>query len=381
MRLPDPAISTYVARWAPSMRHLLSSSDVQAWRLDELLALADPDDLARWGGLDLGYADSRGDPLLRAEIAGLYASVATDEVLCFAGIDEAIFVMVNVMAEAGDRIVAVTPAYGSLHAVARGIGADLVLVPLDEADGWRLPVDALREALDAPTRLVILNWPHNPTGALPDAADFHEVLEMAARAGARVLCDEAYRFLERDPRDRLPAAADASEHAVSLGGLSKAFGLAGLRIGWAVGHDTPLLARAAAMKDYLSGCGAAPSQVLGTIALRARDTVLARSRRLLDRNFPLLEGFLREREAVFYWVPPRAGSTGFVRLAAGVPAGAFASGLRDAEGVLVLPGAVYGTRGNHVRIGFGVAELDDALHRVGRFTDGWGPTAQMLEAG
>ncbi len=135
MRLPTPAISSYVARWAPSMRHLLSSSDVQAWRLDELLALAGPDDLARWGSLDLGYSDSRGDPPLRAEIAGLYATVAPEEVLCFAGIDEAIFVMVSVMAGAGDRIVAVTPAYGSLHAVARAAGAELVLVPLDEDAG------------------------------------------------------------------------------------------------------------------------------------------------------------------------------------------------------------------------------------------------------
>ncbi len=108
--------------------------------------------------------------------------------------------------------------------------------------------------------------------------------------------------------------------------------------------------------------------------------MLARSRGLLDHNFALLERFLGDREAVFDWVPPRAGSTGFVRLAHGIPADAFASGLRDAEGVLVLPGAVYGVPGNHVRIGFGVAELEEALWRVGRFTDSWGPTARTLEA-
>ncbi|HTI32648.1 MAG TPA: aminotransferase class I/II-fold pyridoxal phosphate-dependent enzyme [Miltoncostaea sp.] len=370
VRIPELALSRYVARWAPTAQHILCSSDVEAWRLDELLALATPDERAAWDGLSLGYTPAAGSPALRREIASLYDDVGPDQVVCFSGVEEAVFVMVNSLLGQGDHAVGVCPGYGSLHEVARAAGAQVTLVPLDEDRGWRLPHDRLAAEMRPTTRLLILNWPHNPTGALPDRGAFEAMLDLAARTGARVLSDESYRLLEHDPRDRLPAAAERSDGAVSVAGLSKPFGLAGLRVGWAVSRDADLLRRASAFRDYLSACTAAPSEALALVALRARDEMLGRSRRLIAANLALLEEFLGRHAELFGWQRPRAGSTAFLRLDDGVPADRFAAGLRRAEGVLVLPGSVYGCAGNHLRLSFGGSDFASALARLERFTGG-----------
>lgn len=366
MRIPDLALSRYVARWAPTALHPLCSSDIAAWRLEEILALATAEDREAWDTLRLGYSDAAGGRALRGLIAGLYRDTDPDEVVCFAGVEEAIFAMVNLLLEPGDHAVAIWPGYAALHEVARATGADLTLVRMDSGDGWAFPLEALERALRPGTRLVILNLPHNPTGALPDPGLFRRILAMADDAGAVVLCDEAYRLLEHDPRDRLPAAVDASPRAISLAGLSKPFGLAGLRVGWAVSRDRDLLARAAAFKDYLSGCVAAPSEHLATIALRAHDRVLGRSRDLLAGNLAAVEDLLGRRPDLFSWTAPRAGSTGFVRLDPSLEVSHFAARLREEEGVLVVPGEVYGDRGNHFRLGFG-GPISEALARIERF--------------
>jgi aspartate/methionine/tyrosine aminotransferase len=242
------------------------------------------------------------------------------------------------------------------------------MVPLAEDRGWELPIDRLAAAVRPTTRLLILNWPHNPTGALPDREAFAAMLGLAEETGALVLSDEAYRLLEHDPRDRLPAAAECSPGAVTVAGLSKPFGLAGLRVGWAVTTDPDLLARASAFRDYLSGCVAAPSEALALIALRSRDEMLRRSRELIAENLGVLDEFLRRHDDTFRWSRPRAGSTGFLRLDDRLPADRFADDLRRTEGVLVLPGSVYGCAGNHLRVSFGGADFASALARIERFT-------------
>jgi aspartate/methionine/tyrosine aminotransferase len=367
--MPDLALSRYVARWAPTAEHLLCSSDVEAWRLDELLAIASPDERAAWERTGLGYAPAAGGEALRREIASLYEGIGPDQVVCFSGVGEAVFALVNVLLGHGDHAVALSPGYGPLREVARAAGARVTTIALREEDAWSLPVERLRAAVRPTTRLLILNWPHNPTGAVPGRDAFEEVLAIAEEAGARVLSDEAYRLLEHDPCDRLPTAAERSARAVSLAGMSKPFGLAGLRVGWAASRDAGLLERAAAFRDYLSGCSAAPAEALALMALRARDRVLARSRALVGANLRLLDDCVRRHPRTFAWWRPRAGSTGFVRLPPSLPADRFAQGLREREGVLVLPGSVYGSGGNHLRIGFGGARFGPALARIERFAE------------
>ncbi len=361
-------LERFFARYEFTVRHVLCASDVEGWPMADLLALADPEAAALWQGLRLGYAEAPGHPLLRAEIASLYETIAADEVLVFSGAEEAIFIAANVLLGPGDHAIVVWPAYQSLHAVARATGADVSLHELHDSEGWAIDVDRLRAQVTPRTKLIVLNAPHNPTGNLPDAATYRAVAEIAADAGAHLLSDEVYRFLELDPTDRLPSGADLGAHAVSVGVMSKSFALAGIRIGWLATHDARLLASAARFKDYTTICAAAPSEILALIALRERDTVLARSRRIIADNLVLLDGFFERQARHFGWVRPAGGSVAFPLLRAPVPIERFAEDLVEGEGVLLAPGSVFGHSGNHFRIGFGRTDLPAALRRLEAFS-------------
>ncbi len=367
MRLPDFKLERYFARWEFQTDYLLCASDIEGWRLDELLSFADEECRALWANLRLGYTESPGHPLLRQEIAGLYDAVSPDNVLCFAGAEEAIFVLANILLAPGSHAIVTWPAYQSLYEVARGTGAEVTLLPLDPA-GWTLDPEALKHAVRPNTRLIVINFPHNPTGALADRKTFLACLDIAREAGCALLSDEVYHFLEFDPGQRLPAAVEVSPTAISLGVMSKAFGLAGLRIGWIATRDFDLLQRVAAFKDYTI-CNSAPSEVLALIGLRSREAILTRNRALLEENLSHLDRFFAERQDLFAWIRPRAGSIAFPKLLGGISSEEFCRDLLEKEGVLLLPGSAFDYPGEHVRIGFGRKNLPEALARLERFVE------------
>ena len=368
MRIAEFALERYFARWEFAAEHLLCASDVQGVPMVDLLALADDETRALWANLALGYTESTGHPLLRREIAGLYESIDPDEVLTFGGAEEAIFCLVNVLVGPGDHVIATWPGYQSLYEIARATGADVTLHELHESTGWALDLALLRRQLTPATRLIVVNLPHNPTGMLPDRATYDALVAIAAEAGAYLLIDEVYRGLEFDEADRLPTGADALSRGVSLGVMSKAFAMAGLRIGWLASHDRDLLTRVAAFKDYTTICSSAPSEILAIIGLRAKEQILGRSRGILAANLELLDVFFDEWSDRFAWVRPTAGSIGFPRLTMpGVGIDDFAADLVQAEGVLLLPGSQFGYPGNHFRLGFGRTDLPKALDRLEAF--------------
>jgi len=364
MRPRDFALERFFARWEFEAELLLCASDVEGWPVAEVLALADEDDRARWNELRLGYTDSHGGPELRAAIAGLYDSISPEEILVFSGAQEAIFVLHNVLLGPGDHAIVVKPAYQSLAEVGIAAGADVSRIELREADAWRLDTDAVRAALRPATRLIQVNEPHNPSGGLSDRPTFDRLVAMAAESGARLVVDEVYRFLEFDSEKRLPAGADALPTGVSIGVMSKSFGMAGLRIGWIATRDRELLARLAAFKDYTTICASAPSEALATIALKARDRVMARNRAIVAANLPLLDGFFDRWRGTFQWVRPLGGSIGFARLLADVPIGRFTEDLVRETGVLILPGSLFDDTENHFRLGFGRTNMPQALERL-----------------
>jgi aspartate/methionine/tyrosine aminotransferase len=367
MRIADFALERWFARYEFKVRHLLCASDVEGYRLADLLRLADDETRGMWQDLRLGYAESPGHPLLRAEIAELYRDIDPDQVLVFAGAEEAIFCLLNVALQAGDHSIVTWPGYQSLHEVARAAGADVTLHELREVDGWRLDVERLLGALRPETKLVVVNAPHNPTGMLPTHAEWARLTGALADRGIPLLSDEVYRYLELDERDRLLAGADAYPRGISLGVMSKSFAMAGLRIGWLATRDRDLLDRCARFKDYTTICAAAPSEVLALIGLRAREQVLGRSLRIVHDNLELLDAFFARRTDVS-WVRPRAGSVGYPRFTAG-DADEMAAGLIEEEGVLLLPGSQLGQRGAHFRIGFGREDLPAALGAFEAFLD------------
>jgi aspartate/methionine/tyrosine aminotransferase len=367
MRIAEFGLERFFARWEFAARHLLCASDVEGWRMADLLALADDKAAGLWAELRLGYTEAPGHPLLRREIAALYERIEPDDVLVFAGAEEAIFCLANVLLGPGDHAVVTWPGYQSLYEVGRAAGADVTLHELREQDGWALDPERLIDALRPETRLVVVNAPHNPTGMVPGHADWARLTTELADRGIHLFADEVYRFLEFDEADRIVAGADAFERGISLGVMSKSFALAGLRIGWLATRDRDLLARCAAFKDYTTICSSAPSEVLALIALRARQTVLARSRRIVAANIALLDDFFAGHPDRWTWVRPRGGSIGYPRLIDHETASSFTERLVEAEGVLLLPGTVMGHDGNHVRIGFGREDLPIALAGLERF--------------
>ncbi len=233
MRIADFALERYFARWEFAVDHLLCASDVEGFPMHDLLELADDEARAYWQALTLGYTESTGHPALRAEIAGLYDGLEPDDVLVFAGAEEGIFCLVNILLGPGDHAIVTWPGYQSLYEVGRAAGADVTLHELREDAGWAIDVDRLRAQVRPTTRLIVVNAPHNPTGMLPDRATFDALVAIADEVGAVLLMDEVYRFLKFDPRDRLPNGADARAAALSLGACPNPLRWPGLRsAGW-----------------------------------------------------------------------------------------------------------------------------------------------------
>ena len=361
MRIAEFELERYFARWEFAVKHLLCASDVEGWPMAALLALADEETAALWDGLRLGYTESPGHPLLRRDIAALYDTATADDILVLSGAEEGIFALVNVLLGPGDHAIVTWPGYQSLYEVARACGAEVTLHELREDAGWNIDVDALRRQMTPATKLLVINAPHNPTGMLPDRATFDAIVDLAAEAGAYLLVDEVYRYLEIDAGDRLPAGIDSASHVISLGVMSKSFAMAGLRIGWLASRDHDVLARVAAFKDYTTICASAPSEILALIGLRARDAVLERSRSIVLDGLTAVDELLLRWPEHLSWVRPRGGSIGFPRLRAGLDIDAFAAELVESEGVLLLPGSRFGHPGNHFRIGFGRTDIAEAI--------------------
>jgi aspartate/methionine/tyrosine aminotransferase len=363
VQIADFTLERYFARWEFAVRHVLCASDVEPYRLPELLQLADDDSRRRWESLSLGYTESQGLPALREEIATLYEGLTADDVLTFAGAEEAVFLAMHATLGPGDHAVVAWPAYQSLYEVARSIGADVTLVPLSPAD-WSLDVDAVAAAMRPTTRIIVVNSPHSPTGAQLSPEQLARLVSIAELHGALLFSDEVYRFLEHGA-PALPPAASLSPRALSLGVMSKSFALAGLRIGWLALRDRAIKSKLASLKDYTTICSSAPSEVLSLIALRARERVLARSRGIIEKNLSSLDEFFADHAERLSWVRPRAGSVCFPKLA-GQGIDDFAATLVQREGVLLLPASQFGYPGNHFRLGYGRADMPEALEGLAR---------------
>jgi aspartate/methionine/tyrosine aminotransferase len=357
-------LERYFARHEFTAKYLLSPSDCESLSLRELLQLADADVLALWNELRLGYTESPGHPLLRAEVAQLYQHITPDDVL-IAVPEEAIFIAMQTLLEPGDHVVTIFPAYQSLYEVARAIGCEVSPWRLAlGADGWQLDLDRLERTLTDRTRLLVLNFPHNPTGFLPSRDEFDAMTEIARRHDLYVFCDEMYRRLEYDPAQRLPSICDLYEKGIALSGLSKTFALPGLRLGWLAMREQALLPQWLSYKDYTTICNGAPSEVLGLIALRAKDAIITRNLDIIRQNLIIAEQFFAEQRDRFFWIRPHAGSIAFPRWTSDTSVEQFCQDVLDQQSVMIVPGSIFDFPGNHFRVGLGRQNFAEALQRV-----------------
>jgi len=365
MRLDPFKLERYFAKHEFSAPYLLCASDCESWEVRELLAL-EPGAQERLCNLRLGYTESLGAPELRRAITTLYTQVTANHVLVHAGAEEAIFNFMNVVLRPGNHVVVHAPYYQSLGEVARGIGAEVSQWRGVPERAWELDLEALKDLLTARTKVVVVNFPHNPTGFLPSPAFLSELSALSDRHGFVVFSDEVYRGLELDRSDRLPAFVDLNERAVSLGVMSKTYGLAGLRIGWIATRNHRLFRELAAFKDYTTICNSAPSEFLATLALQHAEVIVERNLQIIGDNLERLDGFFRSHADTFGWYRPKAGSISFPMLLHG-NVDEFCADLMATAGVLLLPGTLYGNEYNAFRIGFGRKNLPAALERLGEY--------------
>jgi aspartate/methionine/tyrosine aminotransferase len=371
MQIKPFKLERYFARYEFKARYLLSSSDCQALSLQAVLDMADEETRVLWHDLQLGYTESEGHPLLRQEIASLYPVLKAENTLTLTP-EEGIFLAVNAILKAGDGVICMYPGYQSLYEVARSLGGRVALWKPQEENGWRFNPEHLEKLVNRRTKLLVINFPHNPTGILASHSDFKNIMEIAAKNDLIVLSDEMYRGLEYDKRDRLPAACQVYPGAVSLGGMSKSYGLAGVRTGWLATEDAHLLKKIAALKDYTTICSSAPSEILALMVLRARERVLKRQLQLLEHNLGCLHGFMQRQKDRFSWTCPKAGTIAFPRLNSGRGAALMCRRAVQEAGVMVLPSTVYGYGDAHIRVGFGRDNFGRALEKFEAWMDNRG---------
>jgi aspartate/methionine/tyrosine aminotransferase len=364
MELSPFRIERWYERYEFATELMLSSSDCESVSVGELLAL-EPDAGERLRSMRLGYTEVPGSVELRSAIAGLYTQAGPEDVVALAAAEEGIFAVEQALLGPGDHAIVETPCYESALAVARSTGADVDTWRRSYADGWAHDVDDLERLFRPDTRLVYVNTPHNPTGISMSRAVLDRVVELCAERGAVLFCDEVYRELEHDPAERLPAGCDLYERAVSLGSVSKTYGLPGLRTGWVACRDAAIRDVVVAVKLYTTICSSAPSELLAALALRHREGLIERNRALVLGNLALADAFVERHAGRVDWVRPTASPIGFPRLEVG-DTHAFCERLAADAGVLLLPGEVYDVPG-HVRLGLGRLGAAEAFARLDGF--------------
>ena len=370
--LPEFRLEVYLGRWEFAARHHLTASDAQTLTIGELLALGSADQRDAFDRLALTYTPTWGTQPLLDAIAATYERVGPEHVLTFAGAEEAMFWALQELVAPGDHAVVTVPNYQSMEAVIAATGAEVEGLALRPEDGWALDLEALTRLLRPTTRLVAVNFPNNPTGALPDGDTFARLVQLCDARGIRLFSDEVYRGLEVDPQTTLPQAADCSATAITLNVMSKAYGLPGLRIGWLACRDRALLERLERRKHYTSICNAGPSEHLATIALGAADAIRDRNRAIIVANLPRFDAFFARWPEHFAWQRPQGGCVAFPRLTTGEKTATFCRRLVEQAGVVLLPADIYQSPladvpEDRFRIGVGRRDPEPALAAFDRF--------------
>ncbi len=368
MQIPPFALERYFAKYEFSAKYLLSGSDCESLTLPRLLEMASPQTKEMWEELSLGYTESAGHPLLRAEAAQIYTGLEAKNLL-IAAPEEIIFLFMHALLQPDDHVIVTAPGYQSLHEIARSIGTQVSTWEAVEAENWHFDLARLAELIRPETKLVVVNFPHNPTGFIPSKKEYQDLINLLREKNIFLFSDEMYRFLEVEQGATLFSACEAYEKAFSLFGMSKTFGLPGLRIGWVAAQNQSLLARMLELKDYTTICASAPSEILAVIALQNKAAIIAEQNARLAKNMALLDAFMEKNAHIFRLNRPRGGSICFPRMLGDVSTLEFANRLVAEAGIMIAPSHVFGHGDRHFRIGFGRENFGEVLESFGAYLE------------
>jgi aspartate/methionine/tyrosine aminotransferase len=335
--------------WENVVDYNLSESGVHPLTLDELLTPAELEALTK---VEIGYTQTNGTVGLRRNIARLYPGLGLEQVLATAGSSEANFLLIWSLIEPGDEVLFELPNYMQMAGLLRAFGAKVKPFRLRESLGWQPDLDELKKLVTSKTKLIVLTNPNNPTGSVLTEEAMKGLVDLAAGAGAWILADEVYQGAELSG-DVSPTFWGRWDKTLVVNGLSKAYGLPGLRVGWIVGPEE-VVKRTWPYHDYTTISPSALSDALATrvLAPGTRERILARTRGILNTNLPVLEKWLGDHDGLFSFRRPQAGAICFARYALNVGSTELVERLIREKSVLVVPGDHFETDG-YLRFGYG----------------------------
>ena len=358
MKIEEFKLERYFAKHETHAKYVLGASDCESFAVNEILTEKELSDLQSFR---LGYSEAQGNMHLRKEIATLFKNVSYEDVVV-AVPQESIFIAMNALLSPGDKVIVQVPCYQSLCAVPKAIGCNVVTwSPVTIKNQWYWDTNFLKENVDKATKLIVVNSPHNPTGYLFTRKEYKEIIDIAKEKNCYVFSDEMYRFLEYQKENRLPIGSDVYEKCISLSGLSKTFGLGGLRIGWLSTRDKALLRRVIEFKDYTTLSNSALSEFVALAALKKKEKLLSRNMNIIENNLKMLDEFFKRHTDKFIWLRPNAGPIAFVKTKFKENIDNFCEDLVNKKEVMLTPGTKFDYGNQYFRLGFGRKNMPDAL--------------------
>lgn len=373
MKIEDFHVEIWMNTYETKCKHNIAETCVDSITFADLMELAGKtgDILGELNGMKLTYGAIEGSLRLRTAISALYPGRGPHEVLVTHGAIGANALLYDTLIEPGDEVVSIVPAYQQHYSLPESRGARVKRLKLRAEDGYLPDLDALEALVTPETKIIALTNPNNPTGSVIDEARLRGIADIARRHNAWVLCDEVYRGVNQAD-DALPASmAEIYERGVAVGSMSKAFALAGLRLGWIVASPD-LLQKVTVHRDYNTISVGMIDDHVASIALENSDALLRRNRQIVRTNLTLLDDWV-SREPLMSWVRPTGGTVTLLNYDLDIGSYEFCRRLMDETGVLVTPGAAFEMEGT-VRIGFGngTDALRGGLEGLSRFLAGFG---------
>jgi aspartate/methionine/tyrosine aminotransferase len=350
------ALERWMTAYEMNVEYDIAESGIFPQTANELLGLEPESErdevLNRLLDLRLGYSEARGTLELRSLLAETYANCSADNILVTTGAIEANFLLFNALLSPGDHVVAPYPAYQQLYSVPRAIGCDVDLWEVCPDDGFHFDLDDLERLVKPQTRLIVVNSPHNPTGAMLTASEMQRVYDIAQAVGALVLSDEAYRWLTVPGGiDPAPPMYNLGPCGISVGTLSKPFGLPGLRLGW-MAASAEIAAECWATRDYVSLSPGKLNDALAVLAIKHRDKIIRRNEAIISANLSSANAWFARHADILSWDPPRGGLLALLRYNLDIPSLELANKLAEEYSVMLAPGSAFGFE-YHLRIGIG----------------------------
>ena len=381
MRFPNYELSEYQAQHNPKAKARLGAATLELMSLGQVLALATPEQRGEWQHLTLNYVSDRGSPELRAAIATNYQGLTADNVVVFSSATEALFCCIHAAVDHADRCTVITPCYEPLAKIPESIGASVKAIPLrrqieETAQArWALDGDEAAEAI-ATSEHLLINFPHNPTGALIDHAQLATLVTHCEASGTRLIADEVFRGLEHSEHATLAPVATLTARGVSIGSLAKPHGAGGVRIGWMVSQDIALLTRAVEIRRTLSVCSGTTDEWLARLILEHSQPLRAASLQRLKHHVGIIEESLPALDGRLTWTRPEAGCVAFPLIALG---DGFDQRCLSETGIMLIPqrcfigsaeegrGDAQMTLAGGIRLGYGLADFPETWARFVEF--------------